>query len=593
VGHINLFNNDILVQRTDPRFDTLPELYGWLAANPTVIAQFNHPDPSYDGNFENFIFDTPAAPQLFLQEIGNHAQDYVTYEPAFVQSNAAGWQVSPTNNGDTHTANWGRDTIGRTGIVAPALTEADLLAALRARRVFSSEDANLALALRSHDVWMGSTLPPTESLSLTVDLADPDPEPATLYLYDGNLILATVSLATSTGQWRTTVAARPGHYFWAKLVQADGHRAYSTPLWIEGHLEPEPIVLNEILPAPLDNWDWDGNGTADYQDEYIELYNPLDYPVGLGGWRLMDESGSAYDIPLNVAIPAHGFSTFFATQTGLSLNNGGETVSLIHPNGALVDSFRYDHSPGYDESWCRLADGGGAWSDDCGPSPYEKNWGKPPPGPLSANIYEAKRLTRNAWVKVKGYVTVPPGLFGARTMYIQDGTAGIMVYLPKDHRLELQVGEKVEVEGNLRLFHGEWEIAVSNRSDVKSKGPSEPPPPLPIATTSLLEPYEGMLVMLQGQAVRFKGRTIFWVDDGTGQAKVYLRAKTGIRKPFIEPGTPVTVVGVVSQYSDKDNPSRNDYRLMPRFQTDLILPEEAESPPVPDNWPTMLPETGY
>jgi hypothetical protein len=52
------------------------------------------------------------------------------------------------------------------------------------------------------------------------------------------------------------------------------------------------------------------------------------------------------------------------------------------------------------------------------------------------------------------------------------------------------------------------------------------------------------------------------------------------------------VVGVVSQYSDKDNPSRTDYRLLPRFQSDLILPE-SESSPVPSNWPTMLPETGY
>jgi DNA/RNA endonuclease YhcR with UshA esterase domain len=211
---------------------------------------------------------------------------------------------------------------------------------------------------------------------------------------------------------------------------------------------------------------------------------------------------------------------------------------------------------------------------------------------LTANIYEAKRLTPNAWVKVKGRVTAPPGLFGARTMYIQDGAAGIMVYLPKDHRLELQVGEKVEVEGNLKDFHGEWEISVSSRGDVKRKGVGEAPPPLPIATTSLLEPYEGLLVMLRGRAVRFKGRTTIWVDDGTGPAKVYLRSKTGIKKPFIEPGTPVTVVGVVSQYTDKKNPSRYDYRLLPRFQTDLLLPK-SEPPPVPSNWPTMLPETGY
>ncbi len=591
IGHINVFNSDTLLQRTDPRFDTLPELYDWLAANPAAIAQFNHPDPRYDGDFEKFTFHAGAAPQLLLQEMGNHAQGYVTYEPAFIQSNFAGWRVGPTNNGDTHTANWGRDTIGRTGVVAPALTEADLLEALRRRRVFSTEDSNLALALRSGDSWMGSILPAGGSIPLNVDFVDPDPEPLTLYMYDTNLLLATIPVVNSTGQWSTTVEARPGHFFWVKAVQADGNNAYTTPLWIEGQLEPERLVLNEILPAPGD-WDWDGNGVGDHHDEWIELYNPLDWPVGLGGWRLVDAAGTYYNVPLNVTIPVGGFATFYFAHTKIGLNNSGDTVSLIHPNGRVVDRFSYDHSPGYDESWCRLPDGGPTWSDNCAGSPSANNWEKPPPGPLTVTIFEAKRLTRNAWVRVSGRVTVPPGLFGVRTMYIQDETSGIMVYLPRDHRLaDLKLGDKVAVEGKLRSFHEEWEIAVAERGDIKTGDSGEPPPPLPIATTSLLEPYEGMLVMLQGQAAGFKGYTTFWVDDGTDPAKVYLRRSTGIKKPYLEVGTPVTVVGIVSQYSDPEQPSRADYRLLPRYPTDLILPTTAAASP--PNWPTELPETGY
>jgi hypothetical protein len=175
-------------------------------------------------------------------------------------------------------------------------------------------------------------------------------------------------------------------------------------------------------------------------------------------------------------------------------------------------------------------------------------------------------------------------------MYIQDHTAGIMIYLPQDHRLSFNLGDEVTVTGNLRSFHEEWEIAVKERQDVKGGEPGLPPPPLPIATTSLLEPYEGMLVMLQGQAVRFRGYTTFWIDDGTDPARVYLRRGTGIRKPYLEVGTPVTAVGIVSQYSDKDNPSRNDYRLLPRYQTDLVLPVP---PPASISWPSVLPETGF
>jgi DNA/RNA endonuclease YhcR with UshA esterase domain len=344
------------------------------------------------------------------------------------------------------------------------------------------------------------------------------------------------------------------------------------------------------MPAPFGT-DWDGNGVADSDDEWVELFNPTDQPVGLGGWQLTDESRLVYDLPSEIVIPSHGFVTLFQAQTGFALNNGGDTVTLRHPNGTVIDQFRYDHNPGSDDSWCRLPDGGPNWSDDCAPSPNQTNWEKPPAGPLRVSIFEAKRLTHDAWVKIKGRVTAPPGVLGVRTMYIQDESAGIMVYLPKNHGLTFKLGDKVEVVGNLRDFHGEAEIAVDERSDVDFMEAGSPPPPLPIVTTSLLEPYEGLLVQLQGQAVRFQGRTTMWIDDGTDPAQTYVRRSTGIRKPFITAGTSVTTIGVVSQYSE-GTPTRDDYRLLLRYQTDLILPEPLGPPPALD-WPILLPETGY
>jgi len=589
-GHINVFNTNTLLQRTDPRFADLSGMYNWLATNPQVIAQFNHPDPSYGGTFDDFALHAAAAPVVYLQEIGNNAQQYTTYEPSFVQSNLAGWRVAPTNNSDSHGADWGADHTPRTGLVAPALTQADLLAARRARRVFATEDANLALALRLDQRWMGSVLTTTGPLSLVVDWVDPDPEPLTLFLYDNNLLLSTVPFTHSSGQWRTTVEALPGHFYWVKAVQADDDIAYSAPVWIEGQAPLDALVISEILPAPADV-DWDGDGTADHNDEWIELYNPLDRAVGLGGWRLRDATGVTYNIPLGVSIPAGGYVTFYKAETGISLNNGGDTISLIHPNGTTIDTFSYSHSPGFDETWCRLPDANSGWHDDCLPTPNAPNSEVPPAEPLKVSIFEAKQLAYNAWVRVRGRVTAPPELLGSRTMYIQDDTAGIMIFLPRNYGQRLQPGDLVEVEGNLKTFFEEFEIVAGERSDVDFIEHGPPPPPLPIATTSLLEPYEGRLVMLQGQAVAFRGRSTFWVDDGTGWAKVVIRRGTGINKPFIPRGTPVKVVGIVSQRSSREDPSRDDYRLLPRYPFDLILPETAPAPGLSD-WPTFLPDTG-
>jgi hypothetical protein len=293
---------------------------------------------------------------------------------------------------------------------------------------------------------------------------------------------------------------------------------------------------------------------------------------------------------LETVIPARGWLTIYQAGSSFALNNGGDSLRLLRPDGSLADSFGYDHSPGYDVSWCRLPDGGPDWSDACAPSPMAANEPRRREAPLKVTIFEAKRLTPRAWVAVKGQVTAPPGVLGARTMYIQDETAGIMIYLPEEHGLSLALGAKVGLVGHMRRFYEESEIVVSRRGDVDFIRAEAPLPPLPIATTSLLEPYEGLLVQLRGQAVHFQGRGTFWVDDGTDWAKVVIRPSTGLKRPFIPRGTPLTVVGIVSQYSPAQ-PTRQDYRLLPRFQSDLVLP--APSPtPVVEGWPVLLPETG-
>ncbi len=592
VGHINIFNSNTLLNRTDPVYDDLADFYSWLAANPNAIAQFNHPDPTYGGTFQDFAFNAGAAPLLFMQEIGNRARAYTTYESSFIQANMAGWRVAPANNSDTHSAAWGSDHPPRTGLVAPSLTKADLLAAMQARRVFATEDSNLALALRLNGFWMGSVLTTSGTLSLTVDVLDPDNEAATLYIYDNNLLLTQTPLSGLQTQWAIQIKTLPGHFYWVKLVQADGDRAYSAPIWFAGQAPIDTILVNELLPAP-NSTDWDNDGTADFNDEWIELYNPLDRTVGLGGWRLQDAAGVTYQIPLSVTIAPAGFVLFYKAQTGIGLNNDGDTATLFHPNGTAIDTFTYQHSPGYDESWCRLPDGGSRWHDDCFPTPWGANLEILPPGPLKVKIAAAKKLAFGAWIQTKGSVTAPPDVLGQRTMYIQDDTAGIMIFLPTDHSLFLKPGDVVEVEGYLKSYFEEFEIVALKKNGVSFVESGPAPPPLPIETGALLEPYEGRLVMLQAPVVAFRGRSTMWLDDSSGWAKVVIRGSTGIKKPFINYGTPLTVVGIVSQRSSVGDASRDDYRLFPRYQFDLVFSQPDPTPQLSAAWPAFLPETGY
>ncbi len=60
-----------------------------------------------------------------------------------------------------------------------------------------------------------------------------------------------------------------------------------------------------------------------------------------------------------------GFLVFFKRQTGLALNDDGDWVRLISPDGITVDAVHYDNRPPYDCSYSRTTDGLGHWTADC------------------------------------------------------------------------------------------------------------------------------------------------------------------------------------------------------------------------------------
>jgi hypothetical protein len=494
------------------------------------------------------------------------------------------------NNSDTANAHWGADTPHRTGLVAPALSEADLLDAIRARRAFATEDANLALTLRSGDTWMGDSITSAATLDLTVNAIDLDPigESITLTLYDRTLPLTSATFTAPQVEWTVAIPSQAGHFYWARAQQADGDVAQTAPLWAEGSLAPEPVVLNEVLPAP-NAVDWDGDGSADYQDEWVELYNAGGSVAGLGGWRLEDESGGTYLLPLGATLQPGGYLIFYRRETGLALNNDGESLTLRRPDGTIADNYTYADGPSYDVSLCRLPDGHGGWQTRCEPTPGGPNRLLPVAGPIKASAFEVRHMDLDSWVKVRGYVTVPPGLFDQRTAYIQDHTGGIKIYLPEDHRLSAEEGERWEVVGHTHLYYGELEIRVSQRGDVHTLESGEALPPLPIGTGVMVEPYEGTLVMLTGLAVDFERGGSFWIDDGSGWARIYLDRDAQIIRPWLKVGQPVQIVGVVSQYMQENSPM-GGYRLMPRYTSDLVV-QEAPGIPGP-GWPALLPETG-
>ena len=135
---------------------------------------------------------------------------------------------------------------------------------------------------------------------------------------------------------------------------------------------PDAVVINEFMPQPVSDWNKDGKANAG--NEYIELYNNRgDASVDLSNWILDDAMGSSppYTIPAGAAIAPKGFLVFFRSQTGVELDDAGDTVRLSRPGSpanVVVDVFEYSNSRP-DVPYSRTPDGTGSFTRGFTPTP--------------------------------------------------------------------------------------------------------------------------------------------------------------------------------------------------------------------------------
>jgi len=249
----------------------------------------------------------------------------------------------------------------------------------------------------------------------------------------------------------------------------------------------------------------------------------------------------------------------------------------------VADAFHYDRFAGWDQSWCRTVDGAGAWTAECEATPGSPNRlrpaAPPPLPPRLVTIAQARALSEGTEVIVEGQVTAPPPYFG-RSIYVQDGTGGLNVYLVHGEWPDLSEGEQVRVVGRLDDVRGERQLRIANATFLTRLGTAEPLRPQRVRSGQVGETMEGMLVMIFGQVIELQPDAMI-LDDGSGPARVYVRESTGWNRPRLHRGEWWAAVGIVSQYGTQ-RPYTDGYRLLPRYARDLSL-----APP-----PLLLPETG-
>lgn len=238
LGHISTFNTPGWQTRDQEAFTNvtaaLENYYKALTAVPGSASQFNHPDDIH-GDFERFDHYSPqydAAVSLLEVAGEDGVVDCGYYDRALDE----GWHVAPTNNQNNHDGQWGDASEARTVVLAKSLTEEALYAAMKDRRVYATQDSDLAIYYELNGTVMGSILPKSKDAEITVFLSDPTDEAigSVEVVADGGAVLVSEYVETPS-QVLELPASGGRSYYYLRITQPDGDVAVTAPVWMDGY----------------------------------------------------------------------------------------------------------------------------------------------------------------------------------------------------------------------------------------------------------------------------------------------------------------------------------------------------------------------
>jgi uncharacterized protein YdeI (BOF family) len=312
------------------------------------------------------------------------------------------------------------------------------------------------------------------------------------------------------------------------------------------------ILFNEIMPNP------DGPDTG---YEWIEFYSDSEY-INMDNWVLEDATSSEY-----FSLFSDNYALLYPT---LSLNNSNETLTLYTPTGLMSDSIAYENSV-EDQSFSRVEDGYGNWTNDYQVTPGNPNMPKPTLEETLdlLTISNAKAVSLGEPVKVRGIVTSEKDQLGSNSFYIQDDTAGIKIYLSSaiTDNINVEIGQELQIIGELKESRDEFQLYIEDSSKIQRLSSSSKV--TPVSLSNDLELLEGSLIQVSGNISKTSGSS-FYITTNNGETKVSILSSTEIENPDKKKGDYVEVTGVLSQWGTTSSGAPN-YRILPRFNSDIKI----------------------
>jgi len=378
-NHMNIFDVENVITAGNGKFD---ELLDWMEQNrdsrgQIALAQFNHPETGREdrdygrddfGESSEASWIQAMAPNVSLIEVINAQalKDGVdlrthNHQSLYFRYLNLGFHLAPSVGHDNHYRNWGVSVDARVAVISAELTRPAIIDALRKRHAYASEDKNLRVVFKSGSALQGDIAQPPalgSELPLTLELKDDD-EPDARYKVDvfkdapgGASAERPVETYRFSGNQLTPVSLegvrfeKAGEYVLLRITQYSDEdedhvtedRLWTAPIWFEEHAfhtlaDAQPrIRMTALLPDPLGD---------DFTEEQITLKNEGVAPVNLSAWKLRDLAENSWPLDGLGTIGPRSTVTIKRNGAPMALNNGGDTVELVAPDGTVVQTVDY------------------------------------------------------------------------------------------------------------------------------------------------------------------------------------------------------------------------------------------------------------
>lgn len=237
-------NYDIYVNKTD-----YFSLFRLIKNTPGTFCYLGHPSWNdfgylvsnpYNAMYDSAIVGVPFRNGLAFSTALTYddypASDFFQYYRKML---SVGYHVGIGYDHDNHNLTFGRNNAGRLAILAPSLTRANLYSAMQNMHFYATDDWNAKIDLKINSKIMGDSTSGLTHPTINVTFSDDDGENAdTLKLWagvEGSNMYSTVHTSVTGNNTISftdnTQAPGSNKYYFVEVIQPDGDRVISSPIW--------------------------------------------------------------------------------------------------------------------------------------------------------------------------------------------------------------------------------------------------------------------------------------------------------------------------------------------------------------------------